>query len=1202
MNQLLRYLPLPRRWLATLAGTLAFATLLWYLGPTIGFGQYRPLESVNARLIAVGLIIGLWMLASWYMRAREASANQKLIDGAAGAATAGGDPAAAEVAALRRGLEEAQRHLKRLRGSDRRGKNYLYELPWYILIGPPGAGKTTALTNCGLRFPVSDRHGSSRPLRGAAGTRNCDWFLTDEAVLVDTAGRYTTQDSDVTADQGAWLGFLDLLKETRPRQPINGVLVAISLADLVTVPEAGRLAHAAAVRARLVELTERFTVRFPIYVLFTKADLIAGFVETYDTLTREEREQVWGVTLPFDASEEAEPPVLKFDEEFRLLLDVLDERMLDRVQQEADPRRRGMIFGFPTQMASMSNIMHEFLEEVFLASRFETRPLLRGVYFTSGTQEGAPIDRLMSAIAQRFGLERQRLAGFSGPGRSYFLTRLLREVVFAEASIVSADPRVERRQRMWRWSLYGATAAVFLIACGLWADSYFQVKRFERQVGAAVEAAIGTSSPFDDRVLHDDDPSRVVAPLDKLRQLPDGYAANTPPLALPASVGLYRGGQLHSEEIAAYRRALNLLLLPRLLARLQKQLAANMTKPEFLYEGLRIYLMLGGRHPVDHALVEEWMTLDWQTAFPGADNAATRAALLDHLKALLEAPIMEYPLDANTVDEARLTLQQFPLAGRVYLMLKERLAAAAIPEWRVVDHAGPAADQVLRRLSGKLLSDGVSGAYTRAAFYKIVLPLLPDLVTAAEADDWILSDTTNTKTTDRSDTLTDDVLALYYEDYEGQWEALLADLSLRQPRTAGQAADMLQLASGPNSPLLLVWQAIDRETQLRHHPPEMAAAAASQSSPSGSSPTTASGGTSQARIASLLAPAGQSTFGQPVEDRFKEFHELVAAFGGGSATVELFLQDLAELSKEVDRLAAAAPGPGEAGGLAADAAETAHKIENWAARFPPEITAVPKAIAHNVSALIKDEAHGDIEQEWETKVLPLCAQALKGRYPVLRTSTVDVTPDDFARLLAPNGLIDSFINNSLRPFVDMSQTPWRARSSASGGVNLSADALAQLQRATRIRDAFFGGGSSPVLRLVITPVSVDAGTRAVLDIEGQEIAFDGNESRPVAVQWPGPSGVRQSTLTFEVKSAETKIASTTAVPPAQATPAISGTGAWSLFRLLDAGRLERIGGPDSWRVTFVANGHRAVYEIHAGSVINPLGSRDLAAFKCPPSL
>src|SRR4029077_4757790 len=100
-------------------------------------------------------------------------------------------------------------------------------------------------------------------------------------------------------------------------------------------------------------------------------------------------------------------------------------------------------------------------------------------------------------------------------------------------------------------------------------------------------------------------------------------------------------------------------------------------------------------------------------------------ALARHLDPLLDAPLQEYPLDGNVVEESRRTLRQFPVAGRAFLMLKERLAVSPVPEWRVIDHAGPAADRVLMRPSGKLLSDGVPGLYTRMAFYQEVLPRLP---------------------------------------------------------------------------------------------------------------------------------------------------------------------------------------------------------------------------------------------------------------------------------------------------------------------------------------------------------------------------------------------------------------------------------------------------------------------------------------------
>ena len=183
--------------------------------------------------------------------------------------------------------------LKRARGT----RGYLYEQPWYAIIGPPGAGKTTALLNSGLKFPLAAEMGQGA-VAGVGGTRLCDWWFTENAVLIDTAGRYTTQDSNAAVDRAGWDSFLDLLRRTRPRQPLNGVIVAIALSDIADAPPADRVAHAAAIRRRIKELESRLGIRMPVYALFTKADLIAGFTEFFDDLDRDRRNQVWGVTFP----------------------------------------------------------------------------------------------------------------------------------------------------------------------------------------------------------------------------------------------------------------------------------------------------------------------------------------------------------------------------------------------------------------------------------------------------------------------------------------------------------------------------------------------------------------------------------------------------------------------------------------------------------------------------------------------------------------------------------------------------------------------------------------------------------------------------------------------------------------------------------------------------------------------------------------
>jgi type VI secretion system protein ImpL len=126
-------------------------------------------------------------------------------------------------------------------------------------------------------------------------------------VLIDTAGRYATQDSDKDTDAAAWDTFLGLLRRARPRRPINGVLLTVSVQDLLALPPDQRKEQAARLRGRMQELQQRLGVKVPVYVLVTKCDLLAGFNETFGSLGKEERDQVLGFTFPLSTSAASSP-------------------------------------------------------------------------------------------------------------------------------------------------------------------------------------------------------------------------------------------------------------------------------------------------------------------------------------------------------------------------------------------------------------------------------------------------------------------------------------------------------------------------------------------------------------------------------------------------------------------------------------------------------------------------------------------------------------------------------------------------------------------------------------------------------------------------------------------------------------------------------------------------------------------------------
>ena len=324
MNRLFAFLI--ARWALSFVGTALLGTLVWFFGPFLSF-----LESWEIRVALIILMFLVWagtnLLLDWRRRRRDAALAE-------GVTATSADPSALasaeEAAALQDKLTTALTLLRKARGT----KGYLYEQPWYVIIGPPGAGKTTALLNAGLRFPLAAEMGQNA-VAGVGGTRLCEWWFTEDAVLIDTAGRYTTQDSDAVVDRAGWDAFLGLLKRTRVRQPLNGVIVAIALTEIASAAQGERLDHARAIRRRIKELEERLATRLPVYAVFTKADLLVGFTEFFDDLDREKRGQVWGATFPLTDREIG--PVGGFRTEFEALVERLNSRLLERLQAERSP-------------------------------------------------------------------------------------------------------------------------------------------------------------------------------------------------------------------------------------------------------------------------------------------------------------------------------------------------------------------------------------------------------------------------------------------------------------------------------------------------------------------------------------------------------------------------------------------------------------------------------------------------------------------------------------------------------------------------------------------------------------------------------------------------------------------------------------------------------------------------------------------------
>lgn len=1172
---------------------------IWYLAPVIGFGDFRPFEDETTRAVVIGglvlFAILLIVFVLWRRRRRDRRLAQDIAS--AGVTESAADAALrSELGEVQARMREALTLLRRAKLGGRGGGQYLYQLPWYIMIGPPGAGKTTAIVNSGLKFPLAERMGV-RAVGGVGGTRNCDWWFTNEAVLIDTAGRYTTQDSDAAADARAWSGFLDILKKYRTRQPINGAMVAISLSDLSLLDEPSRRAHALAIRKRLAELRERLGVRFPVYVLFTKADLIAGFQEFFETLGKEGREQVWGFTLPFEAKAGGEAPLARFDPEFDALLGQLNNQSLERMQQETDPQRRSLIHGFPQQLASLREVARDFLTDIFEESRFEERQILRGVYFTSGTQEGTPIDRLMMGMARAFGIGRQAIGSGQGQGRSYFLTRLLQGVIFPEAGIVSHDDRVERR---YRWIVRGglATAAAVLLALGtVWTISYLGNRELVARAEAQVLQYQTLLATVPVNPVADTNLVQVVPALNVLRDMPGNPAQGDPSPPTELTWGLYQGDAIGNEAGQTYRAALNRLLLPRILLRLEEQIAASLQEPDLLYEVLKVYLMLGGQGPMDTDFVTGWLVkVDWeQILFPGETNAQMRADLAGHLGHLLANPMEDYSgrLNGPLVEQAQDILAQTPVATRVYRGIVTSQAARALPVWRVSDAGGPNASRVLVRPSGELLSTGgVDGIYTYRGFHSVFLPSVAGVAKQVAGEAWVLGSRAAVTLTEQNITnIARDVMSLYYADYIANWNRILGDIDIIPAQNLADATAIINVVSGPTSPIAFVLKSISDETRVTEaRGPVDTEAAATRAREVGIEELTTGLSARTQVLANILRQtvpglspdsAPERRIGWEIEDHFRWLHDFTREEQGRPSPLSVFLGQMDEVYKELNRLSAssnplvAAPTDGGA----------TDRLVEAATRLPPGAPQRwAKQVANTGAEAVTGGERSRLDKLWKTQVLPFCEKALTGRYPFTKGSSTDVGLADFARLFQPGGLIDAFFMTNLLPHVDTGSNPWRWRRIEGKDLGISDNVLQAFQQAAEIRDTFFLPGTMQIT-FEVRPQTLDpTAQKVVLELDGQILEFANNAPEWVPMSWP-KGGRNRVSLLPEMAGVENTI---------------STDGPWAMFKLLARAVRPRPGA--ELVAVFNVGGRLAQFQIRAGSAFNPFTLPALNSFRCPRSL
>lgn len=1092
-------------------------------------------EDSVVQIVLIALILLLWPLGIWFNHYRKQRAAK------AAAQTDETEPATIEQPATNRpsreydnltsGAAEVTNFLRQNRPWGEQGGDAIYGLPWFLIAGPPGSGKTSLLLSAGLSFNAleSQRRADQNLLRA---TRDCDWRVTDDAVMLDTSGRYQNEGGD----RDEWLGLIEALKKFRKRRSLDGMVIVVNAASLLAMQSTAEIEqHAQILRARLNEVMTGAGMQFPVYLVFTHADLIGGFGDFFRALGPDERAQVWGATIPLAQSEKAHA---LFDSEFDYLLDSLFRRRLLRLSGSGSPKEQLGVFDFPLHFNAARQKLGDFILALFRPNPFSKLPLLRGIYFTC-----SPALQSKSDGREEDGPARDvRITN-----KGFFTEDLFKKVLLRDKNIAAAMQVTETRPSRTRRLAIAAAALCAL--CSLFAVgmiiSFFNNRSLiedGQRAGAdvlrhfrAVNTSLSSSpAPSNLTAIEAEDFGKLQEMLMRLDDYDDSWSQS-----LFYRFGLYSGRQLKPRLREIYFDFVSQRLLNPALDRLAGQLREkSATLPagakqeeidaaeQAYYDQLKAYKMVELQERIEEVFLRQELSAYWIELSPTGEKRhlayyAEQARLYEDDDESVPRP----QADNTLVTQARDKLKGYAAAKQVYNEIITDIGKQGQPYYLRDVVQGQQGSQWMEDVS----SPSVPYVFTKQAYYKHVKGdgwvSAYQEVRSKSQNDWVLD-----RTFDYQRVEPESLRKRYESDYITAWQKFIDSLRVKEFKKKSDAVEALDSFSQPNSPFETIVREVGIQTKLSEPP---------------------SSGGMIAWLKSWLTPKSRAD--TAVEKSF--------------ATLNSFKPDeyFRRLKEVRDRLRDA---PGEEWSQVASLAndERFKKARDEARELLKQLKATPGSAAvatllgrplDNIDSALGLGVKTDLELAWRN--LRQTAKRFESSYPFSPSSNSSVFPSELESFLNPvNGNLTVFFNQYLKGSFDNSSGHLRPLSPG----DFSDQFVAYLINMFRVRDALFPPGSQR------------AGFQYSINLQapqGQdvELVIDGRSHKApatVTADWPSSSGVNTGIKVNIIQAGGQAGGSQTIA---------QHDGPWGCFKMVAAGQaaggsLYRFNWPGGVRATLQA--------------------------------
>lgn len=1119
---------------------IVLAAIIWFGGPYIQIDNYVILQDRFARLSIIFLLAIIWGLIHFYHTHQKIKPVDVINT--------------AENYALQNSFLKAVQFLNKRLTKSKVREGAIYTLPWFLVIGPCGSGKSTLLANSGIPFAEADKFTQLTPAHDQQ-SHSLNWWFTHSAVLVDVPGQYFDQPEDLLPTaRSSWHEILRLLKTHRRLQPINGIIIPINIATLLSTDNAEHELLIQNLRSRLQETVLRLGCRIPVYIIGTCTDKIAGFNAYFDDLGANERTQAWGIFMQ-QKKRKIKPSEL-FNQEFDNLLKRLHERVLWRIHQERNITKRSLIKDFPQQLQLLKEPFAKIVYALTSLSQHDDTLLFRGVFFTSAVNhQGDQLDPLFNSVSRSFELAPLKYTPAPQMVYAYFVKQLLQDIIFPESTLATT---LTKSFYPDNWNQLTAYGLAFIIV--IMSSTYLSHRFSEQNAQLATAADAVTQYKLLTGAYNSNGPTldQIIPALNALR------IAETITEQMPTSFqlawSLNKQNALTALTNHVYQNELQTRFMPAIQDILTNHLSDNANAdPGYLYGALKTYLMLGDPTHRDNAFIKTWFHQHWTSL--DIPDPSIQAALDNHLDSALTAALPALSVNLSVVNNIRNTLNAVPDATLAYAIIKNHFQTTLIMPLQTLSGKN---DQTFQSMT--ISTQGIADLYSAKQIANIYQAINASAATLS-AGNWILGKRSDASlSADNLARLQNAIYINYLNDYVNTWQSWLSSIKITHYNNLADASTGIQELIGKHSPLTQVLTVIANNT--------------APSAFNMDALTSDETGALQFTVIShfqplnnvLTNPVASTISMKQINSTLQQLNDYIQNINNASDS------DAAAFDAAKTRMSGSTNDPISL--LLLEANQAPEPLKSWL-----------NSMAINCWQLILNNAHSYLDAQWHTNVLSFYNSQINNRYPISNTATDNIDLADFTEFFRPDGTLDRYFNTDLAPFVDMSKVQWQWRTRDGLAINNTLDILDQFERSNIIQKMFFDKKGFLSVKFSLTMPIMDASLNSVtLNINGKKIENQagGDFSHVTAFDWPGVNQINNVVLTF--------------VSSQNQTFAAAENGPWAMFRILDKATLRSDKDMQHFDLIFNASGYIINYNLVAGNTINPFIPGIINQYRAPADI